>query len=257
MTKLIKCLFWVLIVCTITPVAVGAREIIMTPMATPFIGMDFEYSIIKPNNDWRNVLSTVYPGGNAFVGIRFMEYIGFELGYSFTGKKEKTRIFNGQQSFFGVPAPFLVNAGVRTQMSLNGWHVDLLAFIPLDHCIDLFIAPGVGTAKAKINVDVVTTAPLTISPFAVAPIVPIVTPFNVALSSVSTQGKTILRLGLGIQWMLTDITGVRAIIRWRNTSRVSIRNNAVVNAFFAANNISRQIYKDAVTASAGIFFRFY
>lgn len=235
MMKLLKGLF----VCICFCMANGG----FTQEVTPFVGADFEYSIIKANNDWRQIISRTYPGGNGFVGVRFSDYIGFELGYEWTGNKEKSHVYVPGEIFFALPSSVLVGTTIHTKMHVNGWHVDLLGYIPLDHCIDLFLTAGVGTAKARISADATFSG--------------VLSPLNFAFASLDSRGRTFLRLGGGIQWMVTDMTGVRFLIRWRNTNRLSIRGNSALDTLIVNNLISRQFYQDSVTAAAGVFFRFY
>ena len=207
-----------------------------------FIGADFEYSLIKASGDWDRVVSKVYSGGNGFAGCRLSEYIGFEIGYEFTGKKDKAHEFVLGETFFSLPNTSFIGTNTQIQTSFNGWHVDLLGFIPLDHCIDLLLIGGYGAMKLKSQFHVLT------GPFPL---------LNDAILSINSKGRTFLRLGGGIQWMVTDMTGVRALLRWQNTNRLTIRGNSNFGSVLIANNISSKIYKDAVTAAVGVFFRFY
>lgn len=207
-----------------------------------FTGADFEYSLIKATGDWDRVVSKVYSGGNGFVGFRLSEYIAFEIGYEFTGKKDKVHDFVLGETFFSLPNSSFIGTSTLVQTSINGWHIDLLGFIPLDHCIDLFVIVGYGAMKLKSQFGAVK------GPFPL---------LNNAILSINSKGRTFLRLGGGIQWMVTDMTGVRALLRWQNTNRFTITGNNNFNAILVANNVSRNIYKDAVTAAVGVFFRFY
>ncbi len=215
---------------------------VYTESVVPFVGADFEYSIIKPNDDWRNLSSREFPGGNGFVGVRLSEYIGFELGYEFTGKKEKTHQFIAGETFFNFTSPLLVGTTVHSKMSFNGWHLDLLGFVPLDHCIDLLLSVGYSATRAKLQFDVGALGnPIVINAF----------------PSLSSRGRTFLRLGAGIQWMITDMTGVRALLRWKNTNRLNLRSTPAIDFLVANYGVSRTMYKDALTAAVGVFFRFY
>jgi hypothetical protein len=215
---------------------------VYTDNVMPFVGADFEYSIINPHNDWRNFFSRVFPGGNGFVGVRLSEYIGFELGYDFTGKKEKTHEFIAGETFFNFPSPVLVGTTVHSKISFNGWHLDLLGFVPLDHCIDLLLTVGYSATRAKLQFDVGTVGNPTL-----LSIIP----------TLNARGRTFLRLGGGIQWMVTDMTGVRALVRWKNTNRINFRNTPGIDFLVANYGVSRTLYKDAVTVAVGVFFRFF
>ena len=241
MKKCIKNLV-VLIASTASSFTYASVTTVYTDNVVPFVGADFEYSIIKPNDDWRNLSSREFPGGNGFVGVRLSDYIGFELGYEFTGKKEKTHQFIAGETFFNFTSPVLVGTSVSSKISFNGWHLDLLGFVPLDHCIDLLLSVGYSATRTKLQFGVGTVGNPTL--------------INI-IPSLHSRGRTFLRLGGGIQWMITDMTGVRALVRWKNTTRITLRNTPAIDFLVASYGVSRTMYKDALTAAVGVFFRFY
>ncbi len=188
--------------------------------AVSFVGADVEWTNLRAKNDWNKVLPSTYYGGNFYVGRRFLENLGLEFGYTFTGTQTKTHTFPAGDTFFGSPVG---GTTVKYQVGFNGWHLDLLGYLPIGNCSDVMASVGFGSLKPRLK--------------------------N-ATSNLKLDGlhKGVMRVGIGIQYMATDFVGVRVFIRSIRTSTLRI---ASYNP-----NVPIKAFHDAYSVALGFFFNF-
>ncbi len=201
----------------------------------PVVGIDFKWAKIKNSGDWKGVFPESFPGASVYVGTKFMENFGAELGYDTTGKRGKQLSLNTGDTVGGATAT--VPTGIRGNVRFAGPHLDLVGFWPLENCFEMFVSLGLGWVKPTVNVDHVGGASS-----------------NLAndLTSITGKGKTIGRVGIGVNWMATDCVGLRVKALYENTSKLRVQSNAVSNAVLT----NLKPWKDSYSLAVGAFLKF-
>lgn len=189
----------------------------------PYAGFDFEWTAMKGNHDWRKRLPADYPGGNFYAGLRLFD-LELEGGYDFTTKRNRHS----------------KKLALKTRVRTDSWHIDLNGFLPpefLAVCTDIEImgSIGIGTTKASISAR---PRRRDADLFQVLP--------------VSANRKSILRLGVGAQYMFENCMGIRGMIRWKNTDRFVLRPNFINQE----NGFGHKPCENAVTIAIGVFTYF-
>lgn len=163
---------------------------VSTAKFEPFVGIDYQQTWMTPStkND-QQFLPKSFPGANVYVGTKFMKSFGAEFGVDQSANKKKNWI----DEKLGKGA---------TKLRRTSVHLDLLGFLPVNECFEVFANVGIGftkiRAKAKINY----------------------LNFTVIGDEAKTRNKPTLRLGLGALYMVTDTMGVRAKLGWENTGKL-------------------------------------
>ena len=207
---------------------------------SPYVGGEYEWSSMRGGNtnlsikgsSLKNVLPKSYSGANFFIGGRWCDF-GVEAGYEFTGTKKKTLKEN-------LPATVLPSLNFDSfKVSLNGWHIDFNGYLPLCDCWELIGSVGYGWMKPKVE----TTIGL-------------MNNNNVSLGVISqkmhSKYKGMFRLGVGTQYMVTECVGLRGMLRWKNTEKLSVALNHGTNAL----KVNLKPFKDTLSLAAGVFVKF-
>ncbi len=193
---------------------------------SPFVGIDYQQRWMNGNADWRKVFPGSFSGGSIYVGGRW-DCFGVELGYDFSGSRNRVRTFGPGETFFNN------NIGgntARTSMQLNGGHIDLIGFLPVTNCIEMMGVIGIGYIFPRIN----TTFD------------------NINGVTISGRGTTVARLRFGGNYMVTQCVGIRALVGWESTEYLRVKTGPILSAFGATN----KGWKSSVTGSLGVFVKF-
>ena len=113
-------------------------------------------------------------GGGAFVGSRFNENLGVELGYTFVGRKIRTRV------------PY------KMRTRLQNLYLDMMGYCPLDCATDFVGSVGIGHVKRNRKVWVLNL-----------------------LEGKRSYHVTNVRVGLGVQYKITDNLGARLMLNYQ------------------------------------------
>ncbi|HXH54305.1 MAG TPA: outer membrane beta-barrel protein [Gammaproteobacteria bacterium] len=176
----------------------------------PYVGADAQYRYMPFENDFGgNIFKKTSPQANFFVGNRFNEYFGLELGYN-TSKKVKrdVRLTSGQVVAGSArPLPPTVFLDLHSTSKVSAFSTTAHGFLPIPDICGLDLIGSIGFARTKIN--------LTYDRLAddVGPI-----PTNNRRRTFVAH-KVITRLGAGIQYAILDNLSVRAFFNWENTKR--------------------------------------
>lgn len=219
-------------------VAVGSASASMFGDVCPVIGADFKWTKMKNSSDWDNEFAESFPGGTIYLGAKFSENFGAELGYSTTSKKSKDITLATGQNIGGISTPAANNGQtLTTKVRTNGAHLDLVGYLPIDNGFELFGALGLGFMNASI--DIATNSAITGN-------------FLTALTSMTGSHKVIPRIGIGANWMATEMVGLRAKLGWEGTNRLRIKDNKN----YAGQTFSDKPFKSSYSLALGAFVKF-
>ncbi len=201
----------------------------------PYIGADYYQAWMKPKGDYNQVLPKDFPGATLYVGTKFHENFGVELGYDWSAQKKKDFNLPANANFFGtVQNAFSGTAKVRR----TGGHLDLVGFLPVAECFDLIGSVGFGWVQTKIDTGTVTNAN--------------VSRRGSAVNSLSGKGRGVFRIGVGGSYMVTEMIGLRAKLGWESTSSLRVNGNQNFTTLGMPNNP----YKGTTSLTLGAFVKF-
>lgn len=205
---------------------------------SPVIGVDYYQAWMKGKGDWSRLSTKSFPGVSVYVGARFCDNLGIEIGYDTSSRKSRAWTLPAGTSFFGqtVPAGGLTGS---TKIRRSGGHIDLIGYLPICECWDLTGHVGFGWVQPKINMTVAVPA----SPN---------TSIGSALTSISGKSKGVFRLGVGLSYMVTECVGLRAKVGWEGTNSLRVKGNS---AFYGIG-MNTKGFKSSTTATVGAFVKF-
>jgi hypothetical protein len=202
----------------------------------PLVGIDYQQVWSKGKGDFGQLLPKSYPGASVYIGTRWAENWGVEVGFDYAARKHKSFTLPAGSTFFGSSvggAPINGRVAVRR----TGGHIDLAGYWCVADCLELVGTVGIGLVHPKISVTAITTT-------GNAAIVN-------SLQAVSTKTKAVPRVRVGANYMLTDCVGVRGLVGWEGTSSLRLKNNNT-----AGVNLANKAFKSSATLSAGVFVKF-
>lgn len=203
----------------------------------PFIGADHYRIWMKGKGDYNEIFPKAYLGATLYVGAKVHPNYGFELGYDWSARKAKDWFLLQGQPFFGSQISSTFWGTVKIHRT--GGHLDFVGYLPLPECFELFGTIGYGWVQPKISVLNMTLNPGVI-------------PNTSALSTLRGRGKSVLRLGAGINFMFMDFVGLRLKAGWESTASLRVHGNTA----FTRLGYDTKGFKSSATAAAGLFARF-
>ncbi len=202
----------------------------------PYVGADAKWNQMKfKNSAGGNVIAKNYPQGNLFAGLKFNEWVGVELGFENTAKKNRNVTLPGGANFFGVELPpGGSDFHVSTKTKIDGFNANVVGFYPIMEECSLSLFGSLGLARLKLK----TRASFTVGSD------PEVTMRNFV------KRTLVPRATVGIQKMLNECIGVRAMLTWEKTSAFkTIYVKETESATFIRP-------KDSASVGLGIFYNF-
>lgn len=199
----------------------------------PIIGVDYYQAWMKAKNGWDHIFpSGNFPGATIYVGAKFMDCWGFEVGYDISTKKSRRFSFSTSN----------VNINGSSKIQRGGGHLDLIAYLPIGFdCLELFGSAGYGFVQPKITT--------------------VVTDNNDRLTAgvvetASGKGASVVRLGFGTNYMLSNSIGLRAKIGFESTASLKVKSNEEFNEAIEALGFTNKPFKSSTSLALGAFIKF-
>ena len=205
---------------------------------TPFVGIDYYHALMKGRDDYVQIFPKSHPGVTIYVGTKFHEFFGVELGFDTSIAKKKDWVIPANGRFFNITNGATTIFG-QTKFLRTGGHFDVFGSFPLADCFDITGALGFGWIKPSITVDIISgpAGGNTLTS---------------ALNSIKGKGKGFFRVGVGLSYMFTNIIGFRAKVGWEGTSALRVTGDQN----FTAAGFSEKAFKGSTTLSVGVFSKF-
>lgn len=200
---------------------------------TPYLGVDFKQAYMKGHGAWKQIFPSTYPGASFYVGTKFHQYFGLELGYDWSVKQKKEWSLPAGSSFFATPVQ---GTNGTTKIERNGAYLDVVGFLPIADCLEATGSLGLGWVQTKIESSFSTMT----------------TPESSALASVAGKGRMLFRVGFGALYMVTDVVGVRAKVGFEGTSALKLAGNQA----FSTYGYDEKGFKGTTAFAVGAFFKF-
>lgn len=195
----------------------------------PYLGVDGNLRNVSfERNFGHEHFRRNYPETNFYLGTYMHKYLGIEGGYEHSYRQAKNAFYN--QS--AAPLGFTGNLNLGDQLylstaSLEGWHVNLLAFWPVFSSTEITGTLGVAWVKMWFETAMIQSLPGT---SAHRP------------AYWETDSRALIRLGFGVRHMITEHFGTRLQYTWENTSQleatipVGVDSNGSLNPNVLQNN---------------------
>ncbi len=208
---------------------------------TPYIGADYQQSWMKGKGPYSSILPKSFPGATLYVGTKVHENLGFEAGYNWSKSQKKTAdMAEGFDGLFTGNAGAAVKAaaqpGSKVTLRRNSAFFDVVGFLPVMDCVELVGSVGWGYVMPK----------LTITPSK-----------GLDGQGYKLRNQNVVRVGLGANYMVTEMVGVRAKLGWESTKATHFKHNAAHDALRANRGVqTRRPLKDSTTLNIGAFVKF-
>jgi len=192
----------------------GTASADMFDCVNPVVGIDYYQAWMRSKSDFRSINApNSFPGLTVYVGAKFADCFGLELGYD-TSVSNRAR--NSGQGF-------------STKVRRQGGHLDFIGYMPLDcfDCFELFGSIGWGWLQTRTTFTAIGSGN--------------------SVSVGGTRGNSVLRLGVGANYMFTECVGARLKLGYESTSGIRVPTTFLGTV---------RPFRDSFTLAAGIFARF-
>lgn len=193
------------------------------------LGVDLQYLFVQPQVQYKPFLKQQEPGADLYIGYRLNKLFGLEMGYASTTKVAKRSSFAVNQTAFNA---WQVDTATDTtgKIRYKNTHFDLNGYLPLGKHIDGIVSVGVGFMRPRVTMSLSDPS----------------ANLNSEIANIAGKTNAMVRFGVGLEGMLGDYWGLRSMVRYENTSRVSVRNAGIGGS---------KILKDGVSVAVG-FYRY-
>lgn len=205
----------------------------------PYVGADFTQTYMRAKNSWNLIFPNAYPGAAFYVGTRFHENFGLELGYEWSARKKSNFALPTGSTFFGGAITSPTALAGTTKIQRTGGYLDVIGTLPVAECIELLGSVGFGWVQARIE----TSFSSEVVGASAA---------SSAISSVNGRGRGVFRVGIGGIFMVTEMVGVRAKINWAGTSTLRVKGNALFNTL----GYDTKAFRGSTALVVGAFVKF-
>lgn len=203
----------------------------------PYLGIDFTRSHMKSRASYGGLLPSSFFGGSLYAGVKFHPNLGFELGYDWSMKRSSNWTLGQTQVMFGSVVRTTFSG--QTKVRRSGAHLDVVGFLPVWECLESMVFLGVGWIQPKVE------SIMSITPGAAEP-------NSSAIASITGDSRGVLRLGVGLRYMLTDLFGIRGKLGYETSSRLRVSGNS----YFQRLGYSTRPFSNSLSLSIGAFYKF-
>ncbi len=216
------------------------------------LGMDTQWRSMPLQKGFGdNIVKKHYPQGSVYGGMKFNDIFGFELGYQRSVSADRKGILdkNNGANYFGVgmldPAAPNDYWTSHSKVSTQGFYTGVLGFLPISEEYRLKFIASIGVVRMKTKI--ITSLDFFDS------FTRITTMNSSQFNFIQT--KWIPKVGAGIQHMINDNCGVRAMATWEQTNRF----NHIVGVDPTDGLPSTKAFaslKNSTTLGLGLFYNF-
>lgn len=174
---------------------------------SPHIGVDAIYWGAKPFYNYEALFPHINKGINVYIGTRVNGYMGFDIGYEQSSRKQKGQVFEGGEVIFATPdnfnavSPENPNDAATVDIRFRTFHFDVNFYWEVVRRLEIMFMFGIANMTPATHVfhlsDGVWTEYRTDSPH-----------------------KFMGRVGLGIEYNPTPCFGIRFAFHNENTQRI-------------------------------------
>ncbi len=184
----------------------------------PYVGLNAQmrYLPFKAGYGKDNFQSKM-PQGEVIAGLKLNPYLGFEVGYLRSVERHRTVVTGYPVSpYLGIPNYFSSGESEKASFysRIDGATFNMIGFLPVDDNIQLIGSLCIARMRVKLSY---------------VPLGNQATDFPQStideLTRTFTKSKYIPQAKAGVQYMITQAVGFRALIGWDGTGRFKLLNN--------------------------------
>lgn len=185
-------------------------------IAVPYVGFNAQMRRIHfKNNYGKDMFTKRMPQGEIYAGLKVNPYLGFELGYLRSEERHRTSSIGYPQAIFG--APFSTPGEYQTARAsskIDGGSVNVVGFLTINE--DFQLLGSLGFARLRVKLKYIPID-ITGDPYTNAEVLSFTRTF--------VKSKYVPQAKVGIQYMLTQALGLKALVGWDGTSRFNLLTN--------------------------------
>lgn len=201
----------------------------------PYIGAEYNYMSLKGKESWDDIFPTSYNSVKLLLGSRFNKYLGVELGYARSAKRDRFANFVAGQSVLGSTVPAGGINNIRMKSRTSNWDLDLNGYYPLMNQVDLMATVGVARKRAELDgSETPQIAGTTI---------------DESVRNATAKRKYIYRLGFGGEYTENSFV-LRGRLLWENTSRLRLQSEGL------GANAPTKAFQNGFGVSLGVHYKF-
>lgn len=232
----------------------------------PYAGVDAQMRHMSFERHFGgNIFHKSYPQANVFLGLKFKECVGVEIGYEFSKTQRHARNYNvgdvvfGQIITSGASNPLLVSESFSGHASAKtyGWNFNLVGFYPV-FCGDnnMQLIASIGFAHLRLTAHhVLLNRNVLLNEFALEEGLRIPITDVILEARNYKRRKNIFRMATGVQHMWGDCLGIRALITWEYTTKLKAHRNQF-SPITGLTPFSRAKLKNSFLYGIGVFIPF-
>lgn len=173
---------------------------------SPHMGVDWKYWGASVNNDRPLPQDRTFPdignGMSFYLGTRINGFFGIDLGYDQSITKEKSRVFDGLETFLKPTAEPLGNSS-NVSVRFKAFHLNTMFYWPVMKDVEILGLLGISSLESDVHMFYVTNG------------------IRTEISQ-NSKNKASARIGLGTQYNPWWFLGFRGMVIWDQTKRVNI-----------------------------------
>lgn len=196
-----------------------------------YVALDGQYNSVNLRPVWENLFKDHAFGADVALGVRPSTYYGLELGFQWTTRKSNAYTLANNGVLGGLTNNSGGNLRIDSQLRMLSTSLDLNGYLPIKDTWEALGYVGVGWArfKPKFNLSAAGTN------------------FD-TLHSLKSKTRSYLRVGVGLQGLVTETVGIRLKAGYNSLGKVKFRNKN------AQNTANDSIAKSGYTVGLGAYF---
>ncbi len=205
---------------------------------TPYMGFNAQIRHFAfKKNYGEGVFESNIPQGEIIAGLKINPHFGLELGYLRSMERhKKSTIYYPEQLFGNTITDGYVRGTSSTR--IDGYSVNLLGFFPVRENIQLLGSVGIARLRIKLCYMPLAIQSATFGPDLVQ-----------EFTKDFLKSKYIPQVKMGVQYMLTQTVGLKALAGWEGTKRFNLLRNK-------QGSPARVSLKDSYTLGLGLAWYF-
>lgn len=177
--------------------------------AKPYVGVDAQIRRMDYKGGFGdNLLQHHSPQGNVYVGMKFKDMVGLEVGYEATETRSRTiKAYTGDV-INGFPLPAVNSPAVyNSKQKIVGPHIDLMGYYSFCDVVPFELIGGVGASivKGSFKRTLVSSRGV-----------------FMGTEREFVTHKVLARINAGLHYYLSESSALRFNVTWVNTSRMVI-----------------------------------
>ena len=210
-------------------------------IGVPYVGFNAQVREMDFRRGYgKHMFAKTVPQGELYAGLKINPYVGFELGYLRSEERHKSNTLKYPDHLLGTPVSLTPGDYERgnTSFKIEGGSVNVVGFLPISEDFQLLGTLGLARLRVKLRY-----IPLNFSGHDL-------TSQEIASHTRDfTSSKYVPQAKVGIQYMMTQALGLKALVGWDGTSRFNLLTNKQASP-------ARASLKDSYTAGLGLAYYF-